>query len=261
MVMLWIDDRVVCRRFGLALLFVMIGLLSANAGAQRYENCEKYLRGTTDYKYCEVKNLGRQLDERADREAREKSIRDEAIFREKQLQLQEQQLEALRQIKLQKDAGNTEATRTNRDVEIEDIESFRLLKARAARGEVEAQSQVGQVLAGHCRRAGCEFQLIATNEVEAVMWLRLAARNGDWDAQGRLGTMYQNGSGLAKDYVRAYMWHTIQLAGTAPKNCSNCREFAIEWLVELEKKMTSNQVAEAASMARNCLRHKLLDCD
>ena len=98
--MQWKYGQEICRRFGLSLLTAVTALMSANAGAQRYENCET-IWDTTDRKYCEAKRLSKQVDERVDREAREKAIRDEAIFREKQLKLQEQQLEALRQIKPQ----------------------------------------------------------------------------------------------------------------------------------------------------------------
>jgi len=42
-----------------------------------------------------------------------------------------------------------------------------------------------------------------------VKWYRLAAEQGDAEAQGNLGVMYGNGTGVPKDNLLAYMWWNI----------------------------------------------------
>ena len=42
-----------------------------------------------------------------------------------------------------------------------------------------------------------------------MKWYRLAAEQGDAEAQGNLGVMYGNGTGVPKDNLLAYMWWNI----------------------------------------------------
>jgi hypothetical protein len=52
--------------------------------------------------------------------------------------------------------------------------------------------------------------------VQAAKWFRLAAEQGEADAQSQLGSMYQSGRGVAQDYVRAYMWFSLLGASGEP---------------------------------------------
>jgi TPR repeat protein len=43
--------------------------------------------------------------------------------------------------------------------------------------------------------------------VQAVVWYRKAAEQGDAQAQNNLGVMYQNGRGVAHDDAQAVFWY------------------------------------------------------
>ena len=73
--------------------------------------------------------------------------------------------------------------------------------------------------AGICRSAvqsGCQVcqygRGVPKNDAEAVRWYRMAAEQGDADAQLNLGYMYGTGEGIPKDYVQAYAWYNIAAA-------------------------------------------------
>ena len=44
---------------------------------------------------------------------------------------------------------------------------------------------------------------------EAVKWYRLAAEQGDANAQYNLGLMYDNGQGVPQDYAEAVKWYRL----------------------------------------------------
>ena len=74
----------------------------------------------------------------------------------------------------------------------------------------------------------------------AVKWYRLAAAKGVALAQFNLGAMYDNGHGVAQDYVRAHMWYNISASnGVDAKN----RDL-------IAKEMTPAQLEEAQKLAR-----------
>ena len=50
---------------------------------------------------------------------------------------------------------------------------------------------------------------VAQNYGEAMMWFRLAAKQGDADAQHNLGYMYYNGEGVIQDCGEAAMWYRL----------------------------------------------------
>ena len=76
---------------------------------------------------------------------------------------------------------------------------------------------------------------------EAVKWYRMAADQGDADAQYSLGLMYHNGEGVLQDYKEAYAWLGVAKA--------NGYENAEENLSFLMKEMTKEQIADAMSLA------------
>ena len=47
------------------------------------------------------------------------------------------------------------------------------------------------------------------NYAEAVRWYKIAAEQGNAGAQRRLGEMYNQGLGVAQDFIQAYMWFYI----------------------------------------------------
>jgi len=77
---------------------------------------------------------------------------------------------------------------------------------------------------------------------EALKWVQLSANQGHAPAQINLGLMYYNGQGVARDYVRAYMWVSLAAEHHDPNAVRN-RDI-------IAKKMTTVQIAEAQRLAR-----------
>jgi TPR repeat protein len=75
-----------------------------------------------------------------------------------------------------------------------------------------------------------------------VKWYRLAADQGDADAQYNLGVCYAKGEGVPQDKVLAYMWHDLASA--------NGLKRAERKKGQLEKRLTRQQIAEAQKLSR-----------
>jgi TPR repeat protein len=76
---------------------------------------------------------------------------------------------------------------------------------------------------------------------EAVKWYRLAADHGDAGAQFMLALMYENAKGVPKDLVLAYSWYNLAVVH---------RPYLGHLRDELERRMTSAQIAEAQRISR-----------
>ena len=76
----------------------------------------------------------------------------------------------------------------------------------------------------------------------AVKWFRLAADQGEADAQFWLGTMYAQGGGVPQDYVLAHMWFNLSVAHGDEK--------VVTLRDHTARKMTPDQLAEAQRLAR-----------
>ena len=83
------------------------------------------------------------------------------------------------------------------------------------------------------------------NDAKAVRWYRMAADQGNADAQFILGSMYATGKGVLKDSVLAHMWFSI--AG------ANEKEEARELRDNLERDMTRAEISRATQLASLCL--------
>ena len=77
---------------------------------------------------------------------------------------------------------------------------------------------------------------------EALKWFRKAAVQGDARAQASLGIMYTIGSGVPQDYVLALMWSNLA--------ASQENEGAISLRELVAGRMTPEQIAEADKLAR-----------
>ncbi len=95
----------------------------------------------------------------------------------------------------------------------------------AKAGDAEAQGAIGNIYFHQNRFSG------------AAKWWRLCADQGDASCQGDLGTLYEFGLGVPKDYVEAYKWMNLGAAHGA-LIAPNDRE-------EVARLMTPAQVAEA----------------
>jgi TPR repeat protein/formylglycine-generating enzyme required for sulfatase activity len=76
--------------------------------------------------------------------------------------------------------------------------TFGETKAKAERGDADAQVNLGQIYAKGDR--------VSKDGAEAARWYRKAADQGNADGQWRLGVMYATGDGVAKDGAEAARW-------------------------------------------------------
>lgn len=88
---------------------------------------------------------------------------------------------------------------------------------------------------------------------EAVKWFRLAYAQGDVDAQFSLGLRYALGEGVVQDYKKAHMWINLS-AMSGASNTVKARNTVV-------KGMTTQQIGEAQTMARQCMERKFKGCD
>ena len=82
---------------------------------------------------------------------------------------------------------------------------------------------------------------------EAIRWFRETINSsfGHAAAQNALGSMHEKGMGTVKDNIKAHMWWNLA--------DYNGNAIARENRDEVEKIMTSLQVIEAQSLARECI--------
>lgn len=93
---------------------------------------------------------------------------------------------------------------------------------------------------------------VTQNYVEAAKWYRLAAAQGDAQAQNNLGFMYDNGQGVTQDYILAHMWWNLASSAGEAKGAVN-RDL-------IAKKMTPQQIEKAQDMARACEARNFKGC-
>lgn len=80
----------------------------------------------------------------------------------------------------------------------EEVMAFESHKAKAEKGDPEAQHQLG-ISYGNGKG-------VATDDVIAVSWYRKAAEQGHRDAQHFLGRRYMTGKGVEMDKAEAIFW-------------------------------------------------------
>ena len=83
-------------------------------------------------------------------------------------------------------------------------------------------------------------------------WYRLAAEQGDADAQYILGFMYHEGKGVIQDNVYAHIWWNIA-ASQGVKNATKKRDI-------LAKKMTPADISKAQRLAQKCVKKSYKGC-
>ena len=80
-----------------------------------------------------------------------------------------------------------------------------------------------------------------------MRWWRLAAEQGDAEAQHNLGVSYAKGRGVPQDDVQAHMWFNL----AASRLTTELREKAVYDRDRAEGRMTADQLAEAQRLARD----------
>ncbi len=84
---------------------------------------------------------------------------------------------------------------------------------------------------------------IPQNDAEGAKWNLYAAERGDDRYQYRIGLIYEEGRGVPRDYVRAYMWYSL-----AATNGWESIAIAND-LDQMAEKPTPEQIAEALKRA------------
>ena len=114
------------------------------------------------------------------------------------------------------------------------MDSFKETKAKAEKGDAEAQVNLGLMYANGSG--------VVKDEAEAVKWYRKAAEQGLADAQLSLGFMYDDGNGVIKDELEAYKWYL--LAG------AQGNELAKNNIPKIERNLSAVQRAEGQRLTR-----------
>lgn len=78
---------------------------------------------------------------------------------------------------------------------------------------------------------------VARDYVRAMSWFRQAAEQGLMQAQGMLGLMYEDGLGINENHIAAYKWYSLAAVQGDEK--------VSEWIDQLEKQMSPEEIAEA----------------
>lgn len=125
------------------------------------------------------------------------------------------------------------------------VEAVYWWRLAAAQGHEDALNNLGNMFNNG--------QGVMQDYAEAVRFYRLAAAKGLADAQYNLGLMYGTGQGVMQDYVRAHMWWNL----AAMKGESR----AVRNRNIVTSRMTSQQIAEAQKIARECLGRNFQQCD
>ena len=86
----------------------------------------------------------------------------------------------------------------------------------------------------------------------ATKWYRLAAEQGNAQAQYRLGALYVYGKGVAQDYERAFMWFDLSSASG--------KYFGVTRRQLVAKKMTTEQIEDAKRLEQDCRQRHLGGC-
>ena len=124
-------------------------------------------------------------------------------------------------------------------------EAVRWYKLAAAQGHAKAQYNLGFMYDNG--------QGVVQDYAEAVRWYKLAAAQGDASAQYNLGLMYATGQGVLQNNVQAHMWFNIA-AVKGDKDAVKNRDIAAS-------KMTTEQIAQAQRLAKECQARNYKNCD
>lgn len=95
---------------------------------------------------------------------------------------------------------------------------------------------------------------VTKDQREARKWSRLAAKQGNANAQVMLGSLYAKADGgESADVPRAYMWYEV---AAEQGNAEAKKELAV-----LTKELTPQQIADAKAQADKCKASKFEQCE
>lgn len=95
---------------------------------------------------------------------------------------------------------------------------------------------------------------VSKDRKQAQKWSRLAAKQGNTDAQVLLGSLYYKGEGgESNDIAKAYMWYDIA--------ATQGNDEAMKELAAVSSQLSSQQIAEARAQAQKCASSGYQQCD
>jgi TPR repeat protein len=95
---------------------------------------------------------------------------------------------------------------------------------------------------------------VSKDRKQAQKWSRLAAKQGNTDAQVLLGSLYYKGEGKESDDIeKAYMWYDIA--------ATEGNDEARKELATVSSQLSSQQIAEARAKAQKCTSSGYQQCD
>ena len=115
------------------------------------------------------------------------------------------------------------------------------LRTRAEHGDADAQYRLGSMY-----DYGQGFLQDLQDDVEAVKWYRLAAKQNHVEAQLVLGYRYQRGEGVPRDHVLSYMWFDLAVSRASDA----IRVRAIRARTEVAELLTFDERQEAKERAQ-----------
>jgi hypothetical protein len=93
---------------------------------------------------------------------------------------------------------------------------------------------------------------VPLDKSEGVKWYRLAADQGNAEAQYSLGAVYDGGEGEPQNFIIAHMWYNLAF--------TNGVGFAANSRDELAAKMAPEDVSKAQEMATACMNSDYENC-
>ena len=132
-------------------------------------------------------------------------------------------------------------------------QAFKELKPLAEQGDARAQATLGDM---YFWAKG-----VTQDYKEAKKWNRLAAENGSSKGQFNLGWSYRFGSGVSKNLTLSHMWLSVAVSnqGNIFIDDPSVGTAALTRNI-IEKKMTTEQLAKAQKLARECIKKNYKDC-
>lgn len=95
---------------------------------------------------------------------------------------------------------------------------------------------------------------VSKDRKQAQKWSRLAAKQGNPEAQVLLGSLYYTGEGKeSEDIEKAYMWYDVA--------AMQGNDEAKKELAAVSSQLTSQQIAEARAKAQKCASSGYQQCD
>jgi len=93
---------------------------------------------------------------------------------------------------------------------------------------------------------------VPQDHAEAFRWYKLAAEQGNADAQNSLGAVYGYGLGVPQDNIAAYMWFNLAAA--------QGNEGAIKNRDLMVRRLTTAALETGQRLSRECLARNYKNC-